>query len=153
MANFAPPEPFDFAQLTEWKQRFSRFRVASKLDGESGEVQVNSLFNVVGRDAEPIFNSFVFVAANPPTRSLTSVARQHSFPQFQDFKQKYDFQHITSSPHDPQANGAAERAVQTAKHILKQPDPCFALMSYRSTLIQAHPIADQMANPYHCSGA
>lgn len=66
MAKFGPPEPFDFSQPAEWltwRQRFSRFRVASKLDKESGEVQVNSLLYSMGRDAEPIYGSFVFPAA------------------------------------------------------------------------------------------
>uniref|UniRef100_A0AAV2IZN7 Uncharacterized protein n=1 Tax=Knipowitschia caucasica TaxID=637954 RepID=A0AAV2IZN7_KNICA len=66
MAKFGPPEPFDFTQPAEWltwRQRFSRFRVASKLDKESGEVQVNSLLYSMGSDAEPIYGSFVFPAA------------------------------------------------------------------------------------------
>uniref|UniRef100_A0AAV2J699 Uncharacterized protein n=1 Tax=Knipowitschia caucasica TaxID=637954 RepID=A0AAV2J699_KNICA len=64
MAKFGP-EPFDFTQPAEWltwRQRFSRFRVASKLDKESSEVQVNSLLYSMGRDAEPINGSFVFPA-------------------------------------------------------------------------------------------
>lgn len=66
MAKFGPPEPFDFSRLTEWlvwRQRFSRFRIASKLDNESGEVQVNSFLYAMGKDAEPIYSSFVFPAA------------------------------------------------------------------------------------------
>lgn len=66
MAKFAPPEALDFTQPAEWptwRQRFSRFQVASKLDKESGEVQVDSLLYVMGKDAEPIYNSFVFPAA------------------------------------------------------------------------------------------
>uniref|UniRef100_A0A3Q3WX37 Integrase catalytic domain-containing protein n=1 Tax=Mola mola TaxID=94237 RepID=A0A3Q3WX37_MOLML len=42
-------------------------------------------------------------------------------------------EHITFSPHHPQGKGLAERAVETAKRIIRQEDPLIVLMSYRST--------------------
>jgi len=54
-------------------------------------------------------------------------------PQFQDLASELDFRLITSSQYNTQVNGHAERAVQTAKRILKQKDPVIALLCYRST--------------------
>ncbi|CAM1318541.1 Uncharacterised protein g6958 [Pycnogonum litorale] len=56
---------------------------------------------------------------------------------FSDFAQEYGFkQHITD-PYHSQSNGAAERAVRTAKWIIKQKYPHLALLNYRTTSIEA----------------
>ena len=54
------------------------------------------------------------------------------------FAKEWGFKHTTSSPEYPQSNGAAERAVQTAKRILKKAsadgkDPFEGLLKYRNT--------------------
>ena len=67
------------------------------------------------------------------TRNLYS--RNH---EFKKFAEEWGFRHTTSSPECPQSNGAAERAVQTAKRILKKAsadnkDPFEGLLKYRNT--------------------
>lgn len=57
----------------------------------------------------------------------------YSSEAWKDFCRQFDIEHITSSPHNPQGNGHAERAVQVAKRMLKQDDPVLALMCYRAT--------------------
>ena len=52
---------------------------------------------------------------------------------FRKFAKEYDFVHYLSDPYYTQGNACAERAVRTAKRLLKQPDPLMALLSYRST--------------------
>lgn len=63
MPKFHTPEAFDFTQPSTWpmwKQRFARFRIATKLDKEDQDVQVNSLLYAMGKDAEPVFSTFTF---------------------------------------------------------------------------------------------
>ena len=57
MAKFGPPEQFKFNQPTpwpEWKERFLRFRLATKLHKKDGDVQVSSLIYEMGRQAEQV---------------------------------------------------------------------------------------------------
>ncbi|MCG8093299.1 MAG: hypothetical protein JAZ17_06670 [Candidatus Thiodiazotropha endolucinida] len=58
---FQPPTEFDFCspnKWEEWKNRFLRYRLATKLTKESGEVQVASLIYAMGMEAENIMKSF-----------------------------------------------------------------------------------------------
>ena len=59
---------------------------------------------------------------------------QFSSYEMKEFAESYSFTHCTSSPHYPQSNREAERAVKTAKGLLEHSsDPHMALLSYRTT--------------------
>ena len=59
---------------------------------------------------------------------------QFSSPEFTQFVQKYNFKHVTSSPHFSVSNGQAERAVKMVNKLLKDAeDPFLALLAYRAT--------------------
>ena len=63
---------------------------------------------------------------------------QFASTNFQNFAKEWEFKHITSSPHFPQANGKVENAVKTAKRLLKKAqadnrDPYLALLDWRNT--------------------
>ncbi|KAL3056877.1 hypothetical protein OYC64_007371 [Pagothenia borchgrevinki] len=63
MAKFNPPANFSFDKPTEWpdwRQRFERYRLATKLDKDDGRVQVSCLIYAMGNEAENIFKSFTF---------------------------------------------------------------------------------------------
>ena len=73
---------------------------------------------------------------------IPEIVRSDNGPQFagrefQDFANAYGFTLITSSPRYPRSNGEAERAVQTAKALLKKnKDLYLGLLAYRSTPLQ-----------------
>ena len=48
------------------------------------------------------------------------MALQFVAEEFADFAQSWGFEHVTSSPHYPQANGEVEHAVQTIKNLMKK---------------------------------
>ena len=61
----------------------------------------------------------------------------YSADSFCEFATKYGLVHTTSSPRYPQANGEVDRAVRTAKSILRKNEEIFtALLTYRSTPLQ-----------------
>ena len=84
---------------------------------------------------------------------------QYASQEFPDFAKQYNFQHTTSSPHFPQSNEPAERAIETVKKLLSgSTDPHMALLSYHSTpltwcgllpaeLLMGRPICSNIPQP------
>ena len=60
-----------------------------------------------------------FTRYDSADESLRTIGPNSSSSEFQEMAKQLDFKHITSSLHNPQGNGRAERAVQTAKRIQK----------------------------------
>ncbi|KAI5085944.1 hypothetical protein C0J45_23539, partial [Silurus meridionalis] len=99
---------------------FSRFFEVSKLSSTTAEAVIEHFKSIFARHGIP------------------EVVRSDNGPQFASecfraFARGWGFDHVTSSPHFPQSNGEAERAVRTIKNLLKKSaDPYLALMAYRA---------------------
>lgn len=120
------------ADLFEWKgmkyllivDYFSRFIEIAKLGGESSSHIIQHMKSIIARHGIP---QEIFTDNGP----------QFAAAEFKQFADKYGFRHKTSSPHYPQSNGEAERAVKTIKGLLqKTDDPYHSLLVYRATPLQ-----------------
>lgn len=115
--------------LFEWSKRaylliidyFSRYIEIAELKSTLAEVTIRAIKEVFARHGTAEF----VISDNGP---------QFSSSVFREFAKENNFTHITGSPHYPQANGEAERAVQTIKDLWKKDsDYSRALLAYRST--------------------
>ena len=90
----------------------------------------------------------IFARWGIPLEVVSDNGPQFSSESFSNFAKSYGFKHTTSSPYYPQSNGLAESAVKIAKNILRQEDPCLAIMVYRSTPVEAigHSPSEVMMN-------
>ena len=100
---------------------YSRFIKIAQLDRTTAEEVIFRTKGVFARQGIPE----VVVSDNGP---------QYFSEAYTAFAQQFQFEHVTSSPHNPQTNGEAERAVQTVRNLMKKDgDPYLALLAYRST--------------------
>ena len=100
---------------------YSRFPEVIQLRSITSLSVINALKSIFARHGIPE----TLVSDNGP---------QYSSTEFGEFATAYGFVHCTSSPHYPQSNGHAERAVKTVKGLLKEStDKHLALLSYRTT--------------------
>ena len=103
---------------------YSRWLECKKLEEQSS----TSVITILKR---------IFTTHGIPEIVISDNGPQFAAKEFQTFSREYNFTHITSSPRYPQANGEAERAVQTMKRIMKKnEDPYIALLSYHTTPLE-----------------
>jgi hypothetical protein len=101
---------------------YSRWPEIRKLSGLTSEHVIGALKGI-------------FAVHGIPKCVISDNGPQYASHIFAEFSELCNFEHITSSPRYPQANGEAERAVRTVKEILAKnfDDPWEALLVYRST--------------------
>ena len=78
MARFDPPARFTFKpnEWLEWIDEFARFRTATKLHKEDGEVQRDALLYAMGgREANRIFRTLTIVSPEVDTYYATLVSK------------------------------------------------------------------------------
>ena len=103
---------------------YSRWFEIKELRNETSQVVIQALKEL-------------FAIHGIPDLMMSDNGPQYSADSFREFATKYGFVHTTSSPRYPQANGEVERAVRTAKSLLRKNDEIYsALLTYRSTPLQ-----------------
>ena len=116
------------------------------VDYYSGFIEVDQIRDTKSEVIIRICKSH-FARYGIPDTLITDNGPQFDSQTFKNFARQYGFQHCTSSPHYPQSNGKAEKAVQTIKNLIKKTsddkgDINFALLELRNT-----PVNEQLGSP------
>ena len=103
------------------------------IDYYSRFIEVDRLKDQSSRTTIEVLKS-QFARHGIPEKLRSDNGPQYSSQEFSNFCSDYQMEHTTSSPHYPQSNGEAERAVQTVKRMWKKcKDKHLALLNYRTT--------------------
>lgn len=78
----------------------------------------------------------IFARHGIPDTLVSEYGPQYSSSVYQTFSKDYGFRHQTSSPHYPQGNGEAERAVQTVKRLIRNATDPSRITGIQSNAIQ-----------------
>ena len=87
----------------------------------------------------------IFTTFGIPDVLITDNGPQFSAGEFAAFAKNWGFGHHTTNPYKPQENGMAERAVRTAKELLRLEDPELGLLNYRATPHSSTGVSPAMA--------
>ncbi len=118
------------SDLFEWKKSTYLLIV----DYFSRRIEIARL-NKLTSEEVIVHTRSIFARHGIPEIVVSDNGPQFSADSYANFAQQYGFEHLTSSPHYPQGNGEAERAVRTVKNLLKKSgDPYLALLAYRTPL-------------------
>lgn len=110
----------DYILVVDYYSRYIEF---SRLNSLTSTAVINSLKSIFARHGIPE----TVMSDNGPC---------YASQEYRRFATEYCFESLTSSPRYPQANGEAEKCVQTVKNLIKKAaDPYLALLSYRNTPI------------------
>lgn len=101
------------------------------VDYYSGFIEVDQIRDTKSEFIIRICKSH-FARYGIPDTLITDNGPQFDSETFKSFVQQYGFQHCTSSPHYPQSNGRAEKAVQTIKNLIKKIREIYTLRSWNS---------------------
>lgn len=103
------------------------------VDYYSKFIEVDQLTNITSKTVIEALKR-QFSCHRIPEKLRTDNRPQYVSAEFKAFCDDYNIEHSTLSPHYPQANGEAERAVQTVKRLWRKcEDKYLALLDYRTT--------------------
>ena len=131
----APTLPYQIvaADLFEWRNQDYLVTV----DSYSGFYDIDKLSDKTSKTTIKKLRK-QFATHGTPMTLYTDNGTQFTSHEFKKFAKEWKFDHVTSSPHYPQSNGLAERAVRSAKSLMNKcaednSDIYLALLLIRNT--------------------